>query len=248
MRVLVLGGTAEGRALAQALHPHVDIVSSLAGRVPDPALPVGPVRIGGFGGVDGLRRWLRDERIDAVVDATHPFAATMTAHAAQVCGELCLPHLVLARPAWDPGAATVVASDRAAAEEVARQGYARVFLTTGRSAVGAFAESDAWFLIRAVTAPDDARLPRRHTLLLSRGPYRYEDERRLMADHRIDALVTKNSGGEMTRGKLDAAAALRIPVVMVARPPLPDGVRTASTVEEAARWVSGHTSNSNAGN
>ena len=103
MRVLLLGGTAEARALAKTLHPQVDIISSLAGRVPDPALPVGPVRIGGFGGVDGLRRWLRDERIDAVVDATHPFAATMTAHAAQVCGELRIPHLVLARPAWDPG-------------------------------------------------------------------------------------------------------------------------------------------------
>ncbi|MGB9305301.1 MAG: precorrin-6A/cobalt-precorrin-6A reductase, partial [Mycobacterium sp.] len=82
-RVLLLGGTAEGRALAKSLHGHVDIVSSLAGRVPDPALPVGPVRIGGFGGVDGLRNWLRDERIDAVIDASHPFAATITAHAAQ---------------------------------------------------------------------------------------------------------------------------------------------------------------------
>lgn len=102
-RLLLLGGTSEGRALAARLHPQVDLVSSLAGRVPDPALPVGPVRIGGFGGVDGLRRWLVDERIDAVVDATHPFAATMTAHAAQVCAELALPHIVLARPPWDPG-------------------------------------------------------------------------------------------------------------------------------------------------
>ena len=103
MRVLLLGGTAEARALAKTLHPRVDIISSLAGRVPEPALPVGPVRIGGFGGVDGLRRWLQDERIDAVVDATHPFAATMTAHAAEVCGELRIPHLVLTRPPWDPG-------------------------------------------------------------------------------------------------------------------------------------------------
>lgn len=89
-RVLLLGGTAEGRALAKELHPHVEIVSSLAGRVPNPALPIGPVRIGGFGGVEGLRGWLREERIDAVVDATHPFAVTITAHAAQVCGELRL--------------------------------------------------------------------------------------------------------------------------------------------------------------
>jgi len=170
MRVLLLGGTAEGRALAKALHPQVDIVSSLAGRVPDPAMPVGPVRVGGFGGVAGLRRYLHDERIDAVVDATHPFAATMTAHAARACAEVRVPHLVLARPAWDPGLATVVASDGAAAKEVAEQGYSRVFLTTGRSGVEAFADSDAWFLIRAVTPPDDTAMPRHHQLLLSRGP------------------------------------------------------------------------------
>ncbi|HXA11040.1 MAG TPA: precorrin-6A/cobalt-precorrin-6A reductase, partial [Mycobacterium sp.] len=115
MRVLLLGGTAEARALAKTLHPRVDIISSLAGRVPEPALPIGPVHIGGFGGVDGLRRWLQEERIDAVVDATHPFAASMTAHAAEVCGELRIPHLVLARPAWDPGTAIIVTSDTEAA-------------------------------------------------------------------------------------------------------------------------------------
>ena len=239
MRVLLLGGTAEARALVRTLHPQVDIISSLAGRVPDPALPVGPVRIGGFGGVDGLRRWLQDERIDAVVDATHPFAATMTAHAAEVCAELRIPHLVLARPAWDPGAATVVESDTKAAEAVARQGYSRIFLTTGRSGTAAFADSDAWFLIRAVTAPDADLLPLRHELLLSRGPYRYDDEFALLRKHRIDALVTKNSGGDMTRAKLDAAAALGIPVVMVARPRLPAGVNAVGTVEEAANWVAG---------
>lgn len=237
MRVLLLGGTAEGRALAKALHPQVDIISSLAGRVPDPALPVGPVRIGGFGGVHGLRRWLHDEGIDAVVDATHPFAATMTAHAAQACAELRLPHLVLVRPAWDPGSATVVASDTEAAKEVTRQQYSRIFLTTGRSGVAAFTTSDAWFLIRAVTPPDDASMPRYHQLLLSRGPYRYDDELQILTQHRIDVVVTKNSGGEMTLGKVEAAAALDIPVVMVARPPLPEGVRTAGTVEAAAQWV-----------
>lgn len=237
MRVLLLGGTGEARALAKALHARVDIVSSLAGRVPDPALPVGPVRIGGFGGVDGLRRWLRDERIDAVVDATHPFAATMTGHAATACTDLRIPHLILARPAWDPGTAMVVDSDAGAAETVARQGYSRVFLTTGRSGVRAFAGSDAWFLIRAVTDPDASALPRHHRVLLSRGPYGYDDELTLLRDHRIDALVTKNSGGDMTRAKLDAAAALDVPVVMVSRPPLPVGVLTVGTVAEAAEWV-----------
>jgi precorrin-6A/cobalt-precorrin-6A reductase len=236
MRVLLLGGTAEGRELAARLHPRVDIISSLAGRVPDPALPVGPVRIGGFGGVDGLRKWLQDERIDAVVDATHPFAATMTAHAAQVCRELAMPHLVLARPPWDPSGAIVVASDTGAAETVAEQGFSRVFLTTGRSGVQAFAASNAWFLIRAVTAPN-TDLPRHHQLVLSRGPYHYDDELALLAEYRIDALVTKNSGGDMTRAKLDAAAALDVPVVMVARPRLPDLVTVVGTVQEAADWV-----------
>jgi precorrin-6A/cobalt-precorrin-6A reductase len=239
MRVLLLGGTAEARALAKTLHPRVDIISSLAGRVPEPALPVGPVRIGGFGGIDGLRRWLQEERIDAVVDATHPFAATMTAHAAEVCGQLRMPHLVLARPAWDPGTAVVVASDTEAAEVIARKRYSRVFLTTGRSGVNAFADSEAWFLIRAVTEPDTAALPRHYQLLLSRGPYHYDDEFAIMAEHRIDALVTKNSGGEMTRAKLDAAAALGVPVVMVARPQLPTGVTAVGTVQEAADWVAG---------
>jgi precorrin-6A/cobalt-precorrin-6A reductase len=237
MRVLLLGGTGEARALAKRLHPRVDIVSSLAGRVPDPALPVGPVRIGGFGGVEGLRQWLRDEHIGVVVDATHPFAATITAHAAHACKELGLPHLVLARPPWDPGGAVVVASDTQAAETVAQRRYARVFLTTGRSGANAFADSDAWFLIRAVTAPDGVALPRHHELLLSRGPYRYDDELRLLTGQRIDALVTKNSGGDMTRAKLDAAAALGIPVVMVARPPLPAGVTKVGTVDETVDWL-----------
>ncbi len=238
MRVLVLGGTAEGRALAARLHPTVDVISSLAGRVPDPALPVGAVRIGGFGGVDGLRRWLDEERIDAVVDATHPFAATITAHAAGVCAELQLPYVVLARPAWDAGAATLVTSDDQAADVVADHEYSRIFLTTGRSGVAAFADSAAWFLIRAVTAPATGTIPRRHHLLLSRGPYHYDDEHALLRTHRIDALVTKNSGGQLTRAKLDAAAALNIPVVMVARPPLPPGAPTVTTVCDAVAWVS----------
>jgi precorrin-6A/cobalt-precorrin-6A reductase len=237
MRVLLLGGTAEARALAARLHPQVDVVSSLAGRVPDPALPVGAVRIGGFGGVDGLRKWLCDENIDAVVDATHPFAATITAHAAKACNDLQLPYLLLSRPAWNPGGAIVVASDIAAAEAVAKQRFSRIFLTTGRSGVAAFVDSDAWFLIRAVTAPNPEVLPRRHQLLLSRGPYRYEGEHALLREHGIDALVTKNSGGEMTRAKLDAAAALDIPVIMVDRPPLPDGVQAVGGVEEALAWL-----------
>ena len=112
-----------------------------------------------------------------------------------MCDELGLPHLVLARPAWPPGDAIVVGSDTEAAKTVAAEQYSRVFLTTGRSGTAAFADVDAWFLIRAVTAPDADTLPRRHQLVLSRGPYHYDDELALLRDHRIDALVTKNSGG-----------------------------------------------------
>ena len=237
MRVLLLGGTAEGRRLAARLHPQTDVISSLAGRVPDPALPAGPVRIGGFGGVEGLRQWLRDNDIAAVIDATHPFAATMTANAAAACAELALPHLLLSRPAWDPGDAELVASDREAADVVAAKGYSRVFLTTGRSGSAAFRDSDAWFLIRVVTAPQAENLPRDHELLLSRGPYRYEDEHRLMRDHRIDVVVTKNSGGELTRPKLVAAQALGVDVVMIDRPPLPAGVTVVDSVDDAVGWL-----------
>jgi precorrin-6A/cobalt-precorrin-6A reductase len=237
MRVLVLGGTSEGRSLAERLHPEVDVVSSLAGRVPDPALPAGEVRIGGFGGVVGLRKWLTEHRVDALVDATHPYAATITANAAAACRDLGVPHLILARPAWPCGDAIVVASDTQAANTVAQRRYSRIFLTTGRSGAQAFRDVDAWFLVRAVTAPDAQTLPGRHELLLSRGPYRYDDELALLREHHIDALVTKNSGGSMTRPKLDAAAALGIPVVMVQRPSLPPEVTTVSTIDDAVDWI-----------
>ena len=237
MRILVLGGTAEARELADRLHPGAHVVTSLAGRVPDPALPAGSVRIGGFGGVAGLREWLCANRIDALIDATHPFAETITGNGAKACAQLGLPHLVLCRPAWDSAGATVVGSAAAAAGLVAGRGHRRVFLTTGRSGVPYFTDVDAWFLIRLVTAPDPAVLPRRHEVVLSRGPYRYDAERALMASHRIDALVTKNSGGELTRAKLDAARALGVDVVMIERPPLPPGVPVVDSVVAALAWV-----------
>ena len=237
MRVLVLGGTAEARALAEQLHPDVDIISSLAGRVPDPALPVGPVRVGGFGGIDGLRDWLTYNDITAVVDATHPFASTITANAAAACAEVGLPHLVLNRPPWDPAGATLVRTDTEAAEIIAAKGYSRVFLTTGRSGVAAFSGSEAWFLIRVVTEPDPDVLPPNHELVFSRGPYHFDNECELLRSRGIEVLVTKNSGGELTEAKLAAASALGVEVVMIRRPDLPEGVAVVTSVRDAVVWV-----------
>ena len=172
-----------------------------------------------------------------MVDATHPFAATITANAAQACAALGLPHLVLHRPAWDPAGTRPVDSDTAAAQLVAAEDYSRVFLTTGRSGTAAFADSDAWFLIRVVTAPDPVTLPRHHEVLLSRGPYSYDGECALLQKNRIDVVVTKNSGGAMTQPKLDAARRLGVDVVMIQRPALPSGLPVVSTVEDAVAWV-----------
>ena len=159
MRVLLLGGTSEARALAARLHPDVHVISSLAGRVPDPALPVGEVRIGGFGGVEGMRRLAGRSDVDAVVDATHPFAATITANAAPVCDELgcriwCWP----ARPGR-PAMRSSWTRTLRRRKPLPPSEYSRVFLTTGRSGTAAFADVDAWFLIRAVTAPEADELP-----------------------------------------------------------------------------------------
>jgi precorrin-6A/cobalt-precorrin-6A reductase len=154
-----------------------------------------------------------------------------------VCRDLALPHVVLARPAWPSDGAIDVTSDTEAAQVVSREGFERVFLTTGRSGTAAFVGVDAWFLIRAVTPPDDTALPPRNELVLSRGPYHYDGELNLLREHRIDALVTKNSGGDMTRPKIDAADALGVPVVMVGRPSLPEGAVTVATVAEAEQWV-----------
>lgn len=239
MRVLVLGGTSEGRALAAALETAgVAFVSSLAGRVNKPALPVGEVRIGGFGGADGLAEFLRAEGVGAVIDATHPFAATITAHAAHAAARVGLPLLVLRRPGWDVDPSWQVVPDIAAAATAVRAWDGEsVFLTTGRRDLAVFAADERHrFLVRTVEAPDGA-VPSRMTLLLDRGPYTLDGERRLMREHAVGLLVTKNSGGQLTAAKLQAARELGVQVVVVQRPPLPQGGAVAATVPEAVRWV-----------
>jgi precorrin-6A/cobalt-precorrin-6A reductase len=239
VRVLILGGTGEARALAGVLVPAgVSVVSSLAGRVSRPALPVGEVCIGGFGGVDGLAGYLRGSGVDAVVDATHPFAATITRHAVAAAGEVGRPLVVLRRPAWTPEPGWVPVPDiEAAAAEVAAGPPGCVFLTTGRRDLAAFAADHGHhYLVRAVEPPE-GRLPPRVTVLLDRGPYRVEEEAALMRTHAVTVLVTKNSGGSMTVAKLAAARGRGVPIVVVDRPPTPSGVPVVDTVEAAISWL-----------
>ncbi|MER7011142.1 cobalt-precorrin-6A reductase [Saccharopolyspora sp. NPDC000359] len=238
-RVLILGGTGEARRLAGVLaeRPDLHVTSSLAGRVRDPQLPPGEVRVGGFGGVDGLTGWLRSEGVAAVVDATHPFAQAITDNAVAAAQRAGCPLLVLRRPAWEPEAGDdwrPVPSMAAAATLLPELGE-RIFLTTGRQGLAHFAGLDLHFLVRAVDPPEPP-LPPRTTVLLARGPFSVADELALLREHRVDALVSKNSGGSMTSAKLTAARELGLPVVLVQRPPRPDAP-SAGTVEQAAAWL-----------
>lgn len=241
LTVLLLGGTGEARRLAALLaqrRPALRVVTSLAGRVAQPALPDGEVRIGGFGGAAGLAEWLRRERVGAVIDATHPFAARISSAAVTASAEVGLPLLVVRRPGWtaEPGDDwRRVPSLDAAAETVAGLGE-RVFLSTGRQSLAAFAGLDRqWFLVRSVDPPDPP-LPRRLSVVLDRGPFTVDGELALLRRYDIDVLVTKDSGGTMTAAKLHAARRLGLPVVMVDRPPTPPADQVES-VEDALPWL-----------
>jgi precorrin-6A/cobalt-precorrin-6A reductase len=240
VRVLILGGTGEARELAAELvAAGVDVLSSLAGRVRQPRLPDGPVRVGGFGGAEGLATFLRAEQVTAVIDATHPFAGAITANAARAAAQAEVPLLVLRRPEWeaDPSWTLVTDIDAAAAAVRAWPGES-VFLTTGRRDLDVFAADHRHrFLVRAVDPPDGP-VPPRMTLVLNRGPYTLEGESALMRAHGVGLLVTKNSGGPMTEAKLAAARHLDVQVLMVRRPPLPEGTAAVTTVAGAVRWIS----------
>ncbi len=204
----------------------------------EPVLPAGAVRIGGFGGTEGLRKWLADNAIDAVVDATHPFAGTISSHAADAARAGGVPIVHLRRPGWSeqPGDRWSRVPDLAAAAH-AVTAFDRVFLTIGRQGVGAFAAlGEPWFLIRAIDPPTGP-VPPQHLLLLARGPFTAAQEVDLLREHRISVMVTKDSGGDLTAAKLTAARRCGIPVVVVDRPPVPEGVECAESVAAAWEWL-----------
>jgi precorrin-6A/cobalt-precorrin-6A reductase len=232
--ILILGGTTEARELAAELvaRPGAKVTSSLAGRVSRPGTLAGDVRIGGFGGAEGLAEWLREHRVDAVVDATHPFAESITANAAQAAAKTGLPVVVLRRPGWQPGPGDhwhTVASLDEAADALPGLGR-RILLTTGRLGLAAFAHlAQLHFVVRSVEPPEPP-MPPDVEVLLARGPFTVADESALLREHRIDVVVTKDSGGEATAAKLTAAREAGIPVVVVRRPPLPEGVSAVPDV------------------
>ena len=240
-KILILGGTAEARALAERLAPRGDVAVtlSLAGRTAAPARQAVPVRIGGFGGAAGLADYLKRECVDVLIDATHPYASIISANAAAAARIADVPLIALQRPAWTPlaGDRWTEVSDVTAAVVALGQIPHRVFITLGRNElVPLQAAPQHLYLIRSVD-PIEPPLNLLHAqYVTARGPFAAADERALIAAHRIDVIVAKNSGGTATYGKIEAARALGISVIMLRRPPPPDGA-TVSSVAEALIWL-----------
>jgi precorrin-6A/cobalt-precorrin-6A reductase len=244
MRLLILGGTAEASALAERLAERADIeaILSLAGRTREPAASPIARRVGGFGGAEGLSDYLVAERIDAVVDATHPFAAQMSRHAAQACEASGTPRLVFTRPPWRRQAGDLWTEVDTMSQAAAALGTApsHVFLTQGRLQLGAFAQAPQHrYLVRAIERPADIDALPDHRLILSRGPFALAGEEDLMRREAIEVLVSKNSGGAATYAKIEAARNLGLRVVMVRRPAQPASLVTAD-LNEALAWIEAH--------
>jgi precorrin-6A/cobalt-precorrin-6A reductase len=240
-RVLILGGTTEARGLAERLagRAGLDITLSLAGRTTAPvALPV-PVRSGGFGGAQGLADYLAHERIGILIDATHPYASAMSANAAAAARRTGVPFLALRRPPWrqtDGDRWTEVGDVRAA---IAALGNAprRVFVALGRNELAPFVEAPQHhYLIRSVDPVEPPLSLPQVEYITGRGPFSEPGDRALLESHRIDVIVAKNSGGTATYGKIAAARALGLEVVLLRRPVLPD-VPAVATVDEAVAWL-----------
>lgn len=238
--MLLLGGSTEASALARALAEHgIDAVFSYAGRVEQPRAQPLPTRNGGFGGVDGLVAYLRAQRISHLIDATHPFAAGMSRNAHAAAVRTGTPLLALSRPAWQAQAGDrwqEVADFPAAVAALAGPAQ-RVLLALGRLQAALFADQPQHhYLLRLIDPPAEPLLLPNHALLLARGPFSFDDEIALLRSQRIERIVCKNAGGDATRAKLDAARALGVPVLMIARPQLPARPEV-HTVSAALQWL-----------
>jgi precorrin-6A/cobalt-precorrin-6A reductase len=241
MRILILGGTAEARRLAALLAERAElaVTLSLAGRTAQPLPQAVPVRSGGFGGADGLARYLRDEKVDALIDATHPYAAVISANAAQAARETSVELLALKRASWTKVEGDDWIEVASIADAVAALGKAprRVFLALGRKELQPFAAAPQHdYLIRSVDPVDPPLGVPHATYIAARGPFNAAEDRALLERHQIDRIVAKNSGGDATYGKIAAARSLHLPVIMLQRPAQPD-VPSAETVEEVVAWL-----------
>lgn len=247
-RLLILGGTPEAARLAQGatdrLKDKLEVISSLAGRTANPAPLPGSVRRGGFGGAGGLADYLSKEKIDFVIDATHPFAAQISAHAREACEAKGVSRLALLRPPWqreagDDWVEATGIEDAARLLKTSTAPGGRVFLTTGPGSLAPFAALDGRrFLVRLIEPPKTPLGLGDYETVIGRGPFTVENERALMVDKRIDLLVSKASGGGATYAKIIAARQLSLPVVMIRRPP-PEPGETVETTEAALDWLNG---------
>jgi precorrin-6A/cobalt-precorrin-6A reductase len=240
-QILILGGTAEARQLAGLLATRKDlkVTLSLAGRTAAPAAQPVPMRVGGFGGPKELADYLKAERIDALIDATHPYAATISRNAAEAAAAAGVPIVALRRAAWTamPGDRWVEAADMEDAVHVLGQAPRRVFLAIGRKEVAAFAAAPQHhYLIRSVDPVDPPLAVPDAKYVVARGPFAEGDERELLTQHRIECIVAKNSGGDATYGKITAARALGLTVVLLRPPALPD-IPAVATIQDAAAWL-----------
>lgn len=242
MRILILGGTGSARVLADHLvEDGHQVTSSMAGRTRNARLPRGGVRVGGFGGVAGLVDYLELNRIEALINATHPFAAQMNGHAFQACQQVGIPTLRLTRHSWAdrPEADTwwwAVDHDQAGC--LAQQFPGTILLTVGRQHSNDYYRplADRRVLCRTTMAPDDP-LPETWEMVVDRGPFDLAGEMALFAAEQVALLITKDSGGEQTAAKLDAAASLGVQVIMIARPPLLAGQTAVTSADQALSWV-----------
>jgi precorrin-6A/cobalt-precorrin-6A reductase len=244
MRLLILGGAMEASILARRIGGREDLhpVLSFAGRTQKiPPQPI-PHRVGGFGGAEGLKTYLAENEVQAVIDATHPFAARISENAEIACQALGIPLAIFTRPAWakhEGDRWTGVADMEEAVRTLGNQSR-RVFLTVGGLQLAAFAAAP-WhhYVVRTIEPPDAIAALPSSRLILARGPFGVEDEIAVMRDERIDILVTKNSGGAATEAKIAAARALGIIMIVVERPPLP-AAPIFHSVDEILAWIERH--------